>query len=97
MFEPPFRPDPPQSPGLSYVVTVSASQTALVVLFKRAGTEAILSIVAATLFSWHEIEAVTLTQGDDRTADGGQSRAVGGPNRSVAALSTDGAAELVGA
>ena len=53
-------------------------QSASVVLFKRAGTEATLSTVSATLFSWHEIEAVNLTQGDDRTADGSQSRAAGG-------------------
>ena len=62
----------------SYVVTVSASQTAPVVLFKRAGSEATLLNVADTLFPWHEIEAVNLTQGDDRTADGSQSRAAGG-------------------
>ena len=80
----------------SYVVTVPAARTAPVVLFKRAGTEAALSTVADTLFSWHGIEAVTLTQGDNRTADGSQSRAAGLWNGSVAALSTDGA-ELVGA
>ena len=40
--------------------------------------EATLLTVADTPFFWHEIEAVNLTQGDDRTADGSQSRAAGG-------------------